>query len=189
MLREGIINASLPCFNCFGPLHPRSIGRSCVTFAPTVRTSAGLVEGTRDTGVDKFLGIPFAAPPVGDLRWKPPLPPTPWSGVRSATTFSASCMQITPPESPASTPAVTPWTYEYLDHQPVSEDCLYLNVWSPKASAKSRLPVVVWIHGGAFMVGSGAVPIYDGEGLAGKGSSSLQLTTVLARSAFSRTRS
>jgi para-nitrobenzyl esterase len=78
-------------------------------------------------------------------------------------------MQITPAESSASALAATPWTYEYLDHQPISEDCLYLNVWSPKASARSRLPVMVWIHGGAFMVGSGAVPIYDGEGLAEKG--------------------
>src|SRR5476649_2505618 len=78
-------------------------------------------------------------------------------------------MQNMPPENPASTPPAMPWTYEYLDHQPVSEDCLYLNVWSPKASAKSRLPVVVWIHGGAFMAGSGAVPVYDGEGLAEKG--------------------
>src|SRR6478609_5659517 len=99
---------------------------------PLVRTGSGSVEGVRADGVEAYLGIPYAAPPVGDLRWRPPQPVSGWKDVRPARAFAPACMQVgvsMPGEQ-------TPWT---------SEDCLYLNVWTP-AQRKARLPVMVWIH-------------------------------------------
>lgn len=132
---------------------------------PVVHTGAGSLQGTLSPNgkVAIFKGIPFAAPPVGNLRWAPPAPVQPWNGVRSATAFGASCMQS------EHTADMLPWTMEYLDQNRTSEDCLYLNVWTPKVSPTEKLPVVVFIHGGAFTEGSGAVPIYDGTHLAEKG--------------------
>lgn len=132
---------------------------------PVVQTASGSVSGVRsaDGKVVSFKGIPFAAPPVGNLRWAPPAPVQAWQGVRAANAFGASCMQN------EHTGDMLPWTTEYLDHSPTSEDCLYLNVWTPKTDAKAKLPVVVFIHGGAFTEGSGAVPIYDGTNLAKTG--------------------
>ena len=129
-----------------------------------VKTRAGLVSGAagKDASVTVFKGIPFAAPPVGDLRWRAPQPAAPWQGVRKADKFSASCVQSIVAEN-------KPWTYEFMTHNEISEDCLYVNVWTPAKSAGEKLPVFVYIYGGAFNSGSGAVPLYDGEGLAGKG--------------------
>ena len=119
------------------------------------------------TGTDKsiavFRGIPFAAPPVGGLRWRAPQPVLPWAGVKNATEFSASCIQALTPKG------FGPWTHEFVTQNNVSEDCLYLNVWTPAKSARDGLPVFMWIYGGGFQSGSAEVPIYDGEGLARRG--------------------
>jgi len=127
-----------------------------------VQTESGLVATTRDsTEVRAFKMIPFAAPPIGDLRWKPPQPVVPWQGVRRADYFSPSCMQYAP--------AVIPISLWYEREQAASEDCLYLNIWTPAKSPDDKLPVMVWIHGGANVIGSASVPTYDGAALAKKG--------------------
>jgi para-nitrobenzyl esterase len=124
----------------------------------TVRVDAGEISGVSANGVHVFKGIPFAAPPVGELRWKAPQPVIAWSGVKRADTFSPNCMQQPyPPDSP----------YATAPH-PTSEDCLYLNVWTA-AAAGGKKPVMVWIHGGAWTRGSGSTPTYDGTALAKKG--------------------
>ena len=124
-----------------------------------VRTAAGLVEGAKsaDGKVVIFKGIPFAAPPVGELRWKEPQPVSSWKGVRKATEFGARCMQARIYEDMV-----------FRDAGP-SEDCLYLNVWTPRTSAKTKLPVMVWIYGGGFQAGATSEPRQDGEHLAHKG--------------------
>jgi para-nitrobenzyl esterase len=133
-------------------------------FKQPVRTDGGLVAGTpgKDPSVLVFKGIPFAAPPVGDMRWKAPAPPSPWKGIRKAESFGPSCIQTTVQER-------KPWTYEFMTHNEISEDCLSLNVWTAAKSAREKRPVYVYIYGGGFSEGSGAVPVYDGEGLARKG--------------------
>jgi para-nitrobenzyl esterase len=129
-----------------------------------VRTETGAVRGVAAArpGVVVFKGIPYAAPPVGPLRWRPPQPAKPWSGVRPATEFGASCMQHERNE-------FLPWTEEYLAHNETSEDCLFLNVWTPRPGSSAHLPVVVFIHGGAFTEGAGSIAIYDGTNLAATG--------------------
>ena len=127
------------------------------------RVESGLLSGLAgDAPVMIFKGVPFAAPPVGDLRWRAPRPPAAWQGVRKAGQFAANCMQEMK-ESQG------PWTSEYQPHGPVSEDCLYLNVWTAANSANDKRPVLVYLPGGAFTGGSGDVPVYDGENLAKKG--------------------
>jgi para-nitrobenzyl esterase len=128
-----------------------------------VRTHSGLVTGTvaQLPGVRAYLGIPFAAPPVGDLRWRAPQPAAAWKGTRAADHFSPSCIQG--PNTPFG-----PWTSEFLLLGPTSEDCLYVNVWT-KAAANARRPVLVYIYGGGFSSGSGDVPVYDGSQLADRG--------------------
>lgn len=122
---------------------------------------SGTVNSTRDVHI--FKGIPFAAPPIGDLRWKAPQPIEPWNGVRICDKFGPSPMQAKP--APFSM-----WSEEFLIPQdPISEDCLYLNVWAKTTSAKESRPVIVWIYGGGFGSGGSAVPIYDGEAMAKKG--------------------
>jgi para-nitrobenzyl esterase len=119
-----------------------------------VKLDTGLVSGIPATSADVriFKGIPFAAPPVGNLRWRAPQPAAHWEGVRKADQFGPRCMQGGGPGG-----------------QPMSEDCLYLNVWSSAASAQERRPVMVWSYGGAFTGGAGSTPGYDGEALARKG--------------------
>ena len=128
------------------------------------RVPGGLISGVpgRAASISVFKGVPFAAPPVGELRWQAPQPPTPWTGVRKADDFGSSCIQTIVTEK-------KPWTYEFMAHNAVSEDCLTLNIWTPARSATERRPVLVFIHGGANTEGSSAVPAYDGEGLASRG--------------------
>ncbi len=130
---------------------------------PVVQTDKGPIRGRQAVGLDVFLGVPFARPPLGDLRWRDPQPVKPWHGMREATQFSASCMQEAPPA--ASPP---PYTAEFVTPSDISEDCLYLNVWAPKPARRPR-PVLVFVHGGAFQAGSTSVPIYDGANLARAG--------------------
>jgi len=132
--------------------------------ADTIRVTGGLITGVRDaaSGVVAFKGVPFAAPPVGQLRWKAPQPVRPWPGVRRCDAFGPSPMQAKP------VPFMV-YTSEFLiPDQPISEDCLYLNVWT-KAHRGEKKPVFVWIYGGGFTSGGAGVPIYDGEALAKKG--------------------
>src|SRR5580692_4805445 len=123
---------------------------------PIVRPSDGLVRGTTAGTVDEFLGLPYAAPPTGNLRWRPPAPPASWKGVRDATQFGPSCPQATT-RNP------------FLPPGPISEDCLYLNVYAPtlRGGDEGGRPVLVWIHGGGLTLDGGRN--YDGSKLAADG--------------------
>lgn len=131
--------------------------------APRAATQTGTVEGRLVGAVNVFLGIPYAAPPVGHRRWRPPEPAAPWQGIRPAVTHGPSAWQTLAPEG------FGPWTREFVVQDSVSEDCLYLNVWAPASTHEVACPVLVWIHGGAFCEGSGSVAIYDGGALAAQG--------------------
>jgi para-nitrobenzyl esterase len=123
---------------------------------PRITTETGVIEGKREGSVNAFLGIPYAAPPIGVLRWKPPMPAAKWDGVRQAKEFGARCMQ--------------PRVFDDMvfRDRAMSEDCLTLNVWAP-ANAKAKLPVMVWIHGGGFVAGGSSEPRQDGHNLAQHG--------------------
>ena len=128
-------------------------------------TDAGTVSGISNSSGDvtAFKGIPFAAPPVGDLRWKAPQPAKHWDGVKLCDAFGPSPMQAKP------APMMV-YTSEFLiPEKPISEDCLYLNVWTNAIAKKDKKPVFVWIYGGGFGSGGSACSIYDGEALAKKG--------------------
>jgi para-nitrobenzyl esterase len=124
-----------------------------------LRTASGVLEGvvSADGKVRTFKGIPFAAPPVGPLRWKAPQPAQPWSGVRKAAEYGPRCMQ-------------KPIFPDMIFHDSgPSEDCLYLNLWMPAAPAQARLPVMVWIYGGGFAAGGSSEPRQDGGNLSKRG--------------------
>ena len=124
---------------------------------PTAKVTGGTVQGTVADGLSTYLGIPFAAPPVGDLRWKAPQPVKPWSGVRKADHHGAGCMQ-------------EPGLARQMGFDgPLSEDCLFIDVWSPAKSPAEKLPVIVWIYGGGFNSGMTGVPLYDGANFAKQG--------------------
>jgi para-nitrobenzyl esterase len=133
-------------------------GTTSAADAPRVTTANGIVEGVAEpSGIRVFRGIPFAAPPVGDLRWKAPQPPKNWDGVRPAEKFGAQCMQRR--------------VFGDMNFRAsgMSEDCLFLNVWTPAKSATERLPVLVYYYGGGFIAGDGSEPRYDGEAMARRG--------------------
>jgi para-nitrobenzyl esterase len=129
-----------------------------------IAVEGGQVTGTPAVqwtpGVRLFRGIPYAAPPVGDLRWRAPQPVVPWQGVKRADHFSPACLQL---------PTSTEGNAWREGHVPVSEDCLYLNVWTPARSTSDKLPVLVWIHGGGNTRGAASENQYDGAYLAKKG--------------------
>ena len=122
-----------------------------------VEVTGGRLAGVSANGIVSFKGIPFAAPPVGPLRWKAPQPVKTWTGVKQAFTFGASCMQD------------PNFAKIFGTSAPLSEDCLYLNVWTPAKTASDSLPVMVWIYGGGFAGGMTSIPAYDGTHFAEKG--------------------
>ena len=123
-----------------------------------VETRRGTVRGVAEGGLAVFRGLPFARPPVGPLRFRPPEPPEPWSGVRDAARFGTSASQN----------GALVGTLMSLGISRTGDDCLYLNVWTPGAD-RGRRPVLVWIHGGAFILGSGSQMLYDGATLTRRG--------------------
>lgn len=139
--------------------------------AQTINLLADVEQGTLrgevngDSSVVSFKGVPFAKPPVGELRWKAPLPPESWEGIREAKNFGPSAIQhLRYSHLPNG-----PWTEEFMVQNEVSEDCLYLNIWTPSGESTDQLPVMMYIHGGALQEGSGAIDVYDGEELAKEG--------------------
>jgi len=145
----------LACFMAASILVP-STPVMAQTAAPQVTVDTGTLAGTAEDGVESWKGIPFAAPPVGPLRWRAPQPAAHWTGVRQATDYGHDCMQVPFPSDAA--PLGTP----------PAEDCLYANVWKP-AGAGGKLPVMVWIYGGGFVNGGASPPTYSGANLARQG--------------------
>ena len=150
-------------FAAGAPAHPPVTG-------PVVHVASGQLRGTLQGSTAVFLGIPFAAPPVGNLRWREPQPPIAWTGVRDATKLGSSCVQIPAGIGNFIQPLAAAYgkTYNIV---PVafSEDCLFLNVWTPNWPVKTPLPVMVWVHGGSNRAGGSAEDSYDGAALATRG--------------------
>jgi para-nitrobenzyl esterase len=137
-----------------------------------VRTKSGVVAGAVANGVVSWKGIPYAAPPVGELRWRAPRPVAPWKGVRAATEYAHDCMQLPFPSDAA--PLGTP----------PAEDCLYVNVWAPEKPPSPKLPVLFWIHGGGFVNGGSSPSVYDGSAFARRGVVLVSLNHRLGRFGF-----
>ena len=136
-----------------------------------VYTNYGALVGTEHDGFSTFLGVPYAQPPVGDLRWKAPQPLQSWEGEREATVFAHRAWQ-TVQQEPKDGQGINYAKEFYADPDylpPMDEDCLYLNIWTPAASAEEKLPIALWIHGGAFLNGYGSEIEFDGEAFAKRG--------------------
>lgn len=127
------------------------------TVIAAVAVAGGSIAGVQEGAALVYRGTPYAAPPVGPLRWRPPQPVLPWKGVRAATRFGANCLQPANPRDNGIGPG------------PASEDCLTLNVWAPAERGEGKRPVMVWVHGGSFKGGSGSAALYDGQALARRG--------------------
>ncbi len=152
-------------------LTARAAFAAAISHPPPVGTPDGKLQGTEQDGIVAYLGVPYAAPPVGDLRWRPPQKPMHWTGVRAADQFGNDCLQVRrAPARGAQTPA--------------GEDCLYLNVWAPAGRTPQRWPVMVWLHGGGFFAGSGSQPLYQGAELARRGVVVVTLNYRLGRFGF-----
>jgi len=137
-------------------VHAAAAGAASGRDAPIVLTESGALSGIVDHGLIIYKGVPYAAAPIGDLRWRPPAVHARWTGTRRADQFAPACMQ-----QGVSMPGETP--------PAISEDCLYLNLWAPRSRSQAALPVIVWIHGGGYRNGSAAMPLYWGDRLARHG--------------------
>ena len=131
-----------------------------------VQVAQGWLQGYTEGKLKIFKGIPYAAPPVGALRFRHPQDPGRWRGVRKATAYSAASIQhvMENPEMPANVHGVP----QFLAPSQYEEDCLYLNIWTPAQTPDARLPVFVWIHGGGMVAGSGCEVVCDGTGFASR---------------------
>src|SRR6187551_3805726 len=148
-MRKTFLTIVCAAFTLMATAAQAQIGEASVT--------GGRVSGVVTNGIAAFKGIPFAAPPVGELRWRPPQPVANWEGVRNADRFGPRAMQL------------SLFGDMSFRSNGMSEDCLYLNVWTPATSAEDRLPVLVYFYGGGNMAGDGSEPRYDGEALARRG--------------------
>lgn len=150
-MKKSFIGAALVAFGTVSCVAPQATEEE-------IHTEGGPLSGTQQDNIRVYKGIPYAAAPTGDRRWRAPGPPPSWGGVKRAEEFGPACAQ-----------QPMPFKIPGMKEEPTSEDCLFLNIWTPAENADAGLPVMVWIHGGAFRNGSGSTPFFDGGKLAKRG--------------------